>query len=106
MTKGQTQLDADNLPLSVREHLMRGQHDDAVSVLGSEHGLSEDEAKQLIEAYRQVLRERKIALDIQIMNDQQAKEAREQYHFYWLWGSRLALLACGVLLIYVLASTL
>ncbi|MGY0398777.1 MAG: hypothetical protein ACWIPH_02320 [Ostreibacterium sp.] len=65
---------AENLPLSVRESLMRGQQDMAVSVLEEKYGMSEGQANRLIEDYRVVLRERKIALDIQIMNEQNVSQ--------------------------------
>lgn len=96
----------DNLPLSVREHLMRGQHEAAVQVLVNEHGHNEDSAKQAIEDYRQALRERKIALDIQIMNEQQAKEARDMQHLWLTWGVRIALIAASLIFLYLAMKTL
>lgn len=99
-------LTVDNLPLEVREHLMRGQYNAATTVLVETHQLSKSEAEQLIEDYRQQLRERKIALDIQIMHQQQEKEAREQYHFWWRWGVRIALVVAVLFLLYLMAGSI
>lgn len=95
----------ESLPLAVREHLMRGQHDVAVSVLVDHHGHSENSAQQAIEDYRQALRERKIALDIQIMNEQQAKEARDIQHVWVRWGVRIALVVVSLALLYAMLQS-
>lgn len=99
-------LHTDNLPLTVREHLMRGQHDAAVALLVAEYGQSDDSAKKLIEDYRQALRERKIALDIKIMNEQQDKDTRELQQFWIRWGVRLSLLALSLVFLYFALQTL
>lgn len=96
----------DNLPLDVREHLMRGQHDTAVQLLVDEHDHDEDSAKQAIEDYRQGLRERKIALDIQIMNEQQEKEARDMQQIWITWGVRIALVVASLVLLYLAMKAL
>lgn len=81
-------INADNLPLDVREHLMRGRQDDAIALLESQYSKTKSEAEALIEAYRENLRERKVALDIQIMNEQNAREADEQRQLIIRWAVR------------------
>lgn len=92
---------AENLPLSVREHLMRGQHDSAVEVLET-LGKTKAEATELIEAYRATLRERKVALDIQIMNEENEKENAAQKQLMILWGSRILITVLVLALMYLL----
>ncbi len=67
----------DNLPLTVREHLMRGQQELAINDLVQTYGLDKTAAEQLIDDYRAALRERKIELDIIMMNDENARDADE-----------------------------
>ncbi len=67
-----------DLPLSVREHLMRGQTENALSVLENDYHHSKDEAEKLIADYKESLRQRQFALEIQVMNEKIAKE--EQQH--------------------------
>ncbi len=100
------QLTPDKLPLPVREHLMRGQHDAAVSLLVNEYQQTEESAKQLIEAYRQNLRERKVALEIQVINEQQAKETRDMQQLWWVWGVRIALVIASLALLYLMLRSL
>lgn len=99
-------ISADTLPLPVREQLMRGQHDNAVQQLVDDYGLTAAEAEQLIEDYRQNLRDRKVALDIQIMHAQNAKETREQHYLYWRWGMRITLLVIVLILLYQIAGSI
>lgn len=101
-----SQITPECLPLEVREHLMRGQQDAAVDLLVSAYTFAEDEANQIIDDYREALRQRKIALEIQVMNDKQAKAEREQLHMYWIWGARIALALGAVILLYLLAGSL
>ncbi len=88
---------AANLPLAVREHLMRGQYDGAVSVLEAEHDMTRETAEQMIEDYREALRERKIALEVQVAL-QQEKEANGTK---WIWATLglylLLMLSCAVM---------
>ncbi|PID64423.1 MAG: hypothetical protein CR963_00675 [Gammaproteobacteria bacterium] len=100
------QVTADKLPLPVREHLMRGQHDAAVSLLVNEYQQTEESAKQLIEEYRQNLRERKVALEIQVINEQQAKEAHDMHQLWWVWGVRIALVIASLALLYLMLRSL
>ncbi len=97
-------IDAEHLPLAVREYLMRGQQQMAVTTLVEAHAFSAEEAKQLIEDYRQNLRERKLALDIQVMNDEFAKENRAQQLLWWRWGGYIALLVLCLILIYLMTT--
>ncbi len=97
-------ISAENLPLSVREHLMRGNQNEAVAVLETEHGIEKESAEQLIEDYRAALRERKIMLDIQIMNEQNAKESEEDMQYMARWGARLALLVLCLFALYVVTE--
>lgn len=83
---------------------MRGQHDNAVQQLIDDYAFTAAEAVQLIEDYRQNLRDRKVALDIQIMHAQNAKETREQHYLYWRWGMRIALLVIILMLLYRIAG--
>ncbi len=99
-------IDAEHLPLDVRECLMRGQHQMAVTTLAEVHALSEEEANQLIEDYRQNLRERKLVLDIQVMNDEFAKESHTQQLLWWRWGGYAALLVLCLILISLMATVM
>lgn len=98
-------IDADNLPLAVREHLMRGQPDKAIAMLESDYGKSKAAAEELIESYKENLRERKVALDIQIMNEQNAKAAHEQRQVVIRWTVRgIVFVLTIVLLFYLMAA--
>ncbi len=77
---------ADNLPLSVREHLMRGQTDSAVSVLENEYHHSKALAEQLIADYRENLRQRKLSLEIQVMNEKADREEKRQKQNIIRWA--------------------
>lgn len=98
-------IDSDNLPLAVREHLMRGQQDKAIAVLENEYGISKIAAKELIESYKENLRERKVALDIQIMNEQNAKADHEQRQVVIRWTVRgIVFVLTIALLFYVMGA--
>ncbi len=97
-------IDADHLPLNVREHLMRGQHAAAVKCLVDKHELDKAKAEQLIENYRQNLRERKIELDIKIMQEQQRQEGQEESQLLWRWGLRAALVLLFLTLVYLMVE--
>lgn len=97
-----TTMTAETLPLSVRECLMRGQYESAVNKLISEYGIDHQDASQLIEEYRSALRERKIALDIQMINEQQERETKEQLHIYFTWGVRITMFILTIALIYLI----
>ncbi|MGY0399800.1 MAG: hypothetical protein ACWIPH_07670 [Ostreibacterium sp.] len=95
---------ADNLPLSVREPLMRGQYEMAVDVLVIEYDKTTNEAENLIESYRASLRERKISLDLQIIREKDGLETNEKRQSIIKWGGR-GLLAVIVLIIVYLLGT-
>ncbi|MBS9777964.1 MAG: hypothetical protein KGV50_04290 [Gammaproteobacteria bacterium] len=98
------EITAENLPLSVREHLMRGNQIEAISVLEEEYNIEKESAEQLIEDYRTVLRERKIALDIQIMNEKNAKESEEDLQMVFKWGARIVLFALCIFVLYAVTE--
>lgn len=83
-------LTADNLPLTVREYLMRGQQEQAIEQLTADYELSKAEAEALIETYREQLRERKLALEVQVMQAENAREEDERKHTILVWGVRIA----------------
>lgn len=83
-------LTADNLPLTVREYLMRGQQAQAIEQLTADYELSKAEAEALIETYREQLRERKLALEVQVMQAENAREEDERKHTILVWGVRIA----------------
>lgn len=97
-----TPLSPDNLPLDVREHLMRGQQQQAIETLVSNHAMSEDDAKQLLESYREKLRERKLALDIQVMQAENSREEEESKQVLILWGTRIAVVFVLLIVLIVL----
>ncbi len=87
MSNDNDEITIDNLPLSVREHLMRGQTESAISVLENEYQHSKEAAEQLIADYKQSLRERKIALEIQVMNEKAEKEEEQQKQNIIRWAA-------------------
>lgn len=95
---------ADNLPLQVREHLMRGQHESAIDALVNQHGLDKNQAEQTIHAYREALRERKIALDIQIMNAQNAREGEDRTRQIIIWGGRLLVIIFALIVLQLITT--
>lgn len=58
-----------NLPMDVREHLMRGHWDDAIKLLSVNHDMSENEARELIKRYRLALKERNVELEVMKMQN-------------------------------------
>lgn len=98
-------ISADNLPLSVREHLMRGHQQQAIALLETEYGMDKVAAEEIIEDYRAALRERKIALDIQIMNEQNAKESNEHMQTMVTWGARIVLFVFAIAVLYLVTGT-
>ncbi len=60
---------SDNLPLDVRELLMRGQEANAVNKLIDDYNVYDKEASKIIRDYRKKLKQRKIELDLAIMNE-------------------------------------
>lgn len=99
-----TTLTSESLPLSVREHLMRGQTEQAISTLTKDYGKSPTEANQLIETYRKNLRERKLALDIQIMQTEYANDNQNKRLSLLIWSVRLLVVLVAFLLIWVLTT--
>lgn len=98
-------LNPDNLPLNVRECLMRGQQAGAVQILIDDYGFDKQSAENLIEDYRERLRERKLALEIRIMQEQNEKMQKENRQFILLWVLRIALISLFLSLIYVMSMT-
>jgi|GEM_PF-4219582 len=89
------------LPLDIRELLMRGQFDSAVAELMALNHCDEDSAKGQINAYREALRDRKIALDIQLMNEENQKTGRDQQALLIKWGVRIFCAIVLLLLVYL-----
>ncbi len=98
------EITADNLPLEVREHLMRGQQESAVSVLENQCACSETEAEQLIATYREKLRQRKLALDIQVMNEQVEREENKQKQVIIRWAAYGITIVILSVLLYMMLS--
>lgn len=99
-----TTITPDNLPLAVREYLMRGQTEQAITTLVESHGKSSAEANQLIETYRQQLRERKLALDIQIMQKENTEDNQRKIFLFIVWGVRSLVVLTVFLLIWLLTK--
>ncbi len=77
------------LSLAVREKLMRGQHDDAVTLLMAEYKIEQRDAERFIAAYREELRERRHELEVLKMQHENQKEEeaeRQKYVRYAAWG--------------------
>lgn len=87
MNDNKDKITANNLPLSVREHLMRGQFESAVSVLENDYQHSKADAEQLIADYRENLRQRKLALEIQVMNEKADREEEQQKQNMIRWAT-------------------
>ncbi len=96
------EITTDNLPLSVREHLMRGQTDRAISVLENDYNYSKEQAEKLIADYKESLRERKIALEIQVMNEKAEKEEEQQKQNMIRWGAYGVTILILLILLYIM----
>ncbi len=94
----------DSLPLSVREHLMRGQTESAISVLENEYQHSKEEAEQLIADYKESLRERKIALEIQVMNEKASREEEQQKQVIIRWATYGVTILILMILLFMMLS--
>lgn len=99
-----TEITAETLPLDVREHLMRGQQQSAVKILTETYDIDEEAAEAMIEDYREALRERKIALDIQMLHEKSAEEAKEKQQQIITWSVRIILLIFTIAMIYLLTG--
>lgn len=67
-----------NLPIDVREHLMRGQWDDAIKLLSVNHDMSEEDARSVIRRYRVALKERNVELEVMKMQSTFSREAEQE----------------------------
>ncbi len=100
-SKTTLQVTKDNLPLTVREHLMRGQQEPAVNELIQVCGLDKTTAEQLIDDYRAALRERKIELDIIMMNNENARDNDEMTRLMVVWGGRIVVILFALVMLYL-----
>ncbi|MPV86216.1 hypothetical protein [Ostreibacterium oceani] len=91
-TTGLDEATVDVLPLSVREHLMRGNQALAVTTLQAEKGLTQAQAEQEIEDYKASLRQRKLELDIQIMNAENRRDSSATVRKIVTWAGYLIIL--------------
>ncbi len=81
---------------------MRGQQELAVNDLMQTYKLDKVTAEQLIDDYRAALRERKIELDIMMMNDENARDADEMTRLLIVWGGRLVVILFALVMLYLL----
>ncbi len=95
---------ANQLPLEVREHLMRGQQEAAVAALENTYHKSKAEAEQLIADYRENLRQRQLALEIQVMNEQNNREEDKQRQLIVRWVSYTIVIIIMLILLYIMLS--